>query len=315
MNAKSTGALARAPRVGNGIRLLSVAAVVCATFFAAPRAEAVVAYALTDNNRLLRFDTATPGLPTGVAPIAGRINGEDLVGIDFRPSDNNLYALGEFGTIYTINPNTAFAAAAGTLVADPADPSNPFTGLQGSRFGFDFNPQADRLRITSDTGQNLRVNASTGLTITDTNLTYAGGAGPAPLIVGVAYTNNLPGAPSTVLYGIDSASTGHRLVQFQFSPNAGEVAPVGSLGINNSSLVGFDINSALGGQGNEAFAALQREDLGVSELYTINLTTGTATLVGTIGGGDLIDGLAVFIPAPGALSLLAFGALALIRRR
>jgi hypothetical protein len=294
-------------RVGNVMKVLSIAAVVAAGLLLAPAgAEAAIVYGLTDNNRLIRFDSATPGVLTGVAPIAGRINNEDLIGIDFRPSDNNLYAVGEFGTIYTINPNTAFAAAAGTLVADPGDPTNPFAGLQGSRFGLDFNPQADRLRITSDTGQNLRVNASTGQTFTDTNITSPGA------IVGVAYTNNLPGATSTTLYGIDSAATGHRLVQFTGSPNDGNVTGVGPLGISNSSLVGFDILS-VGPQ--TAFAALQREDRGVSELYTINLTTGSATLVGTIGGGDLIDGIAVVIPEPAALSLLGVGALALIRRR
>jgi hypothetical protein len=274
----------------------------------APRAEAAVAYALTDNNRLLSFDTASPGVLTGVAPISGRVNGEDLIGIDFRPSNNQLYAVGEFGNIYTINLTTAAATPAGTLVADPADPSNPFTGLQGSRWGFDFNPQADRLRITSDTGQNLRVNLTGGLVTTDTNITSPGA------IVGAAYTNNFPGAGSTVLYGIDSAATGHRLVQFVGSPNDGNISGVGPLGINNSSLVGFDIFS-VGGQGDQAFAGLQNETLGVSELYTVSLTTGTATLVGTIGGGDLIDGLAVVIPEPGTLSLLAVGALALVRRR
>ena len=300
-------ALERAPQAGSLIKLLTIAAVACAAFAVTPRADAAVAYALTDNNRLLRFDTATPGVLTGVAPISGRVNGEDLIGIDFRPFNNELYAVGEFGNIYTLNQNTAAATVVGTLVADPADPTNPFAGLQGSRWGFDFNPQADRLRITSDTGQNLRVNLAGGLVTTDTNITSPGA------IVGAAYSNNFAGAGSTTLYGIDSSATGHRLVQFTGSPNDGNVTGVGPLGFANSSLVGFDIFSL--GQGDQGFAGLQNELLGVSELYTINLTTGAATLVGTIGGGDLIDGLAVVIPEPATLSLLAVGALALVRRR
>ena len=311
MNADAMGAQG-ARLVGNVIRGLSIAAVAVATVFVTtPSADAAIAYALTDNNRLLRFDTATPGVLTGVAPISGRVNGEDLIGIDFRPANNGLYAVGEFGNLYTVNLNTAAATVVGALVADPTDPTNPFTGLQGSRWGFDFNPVADRLRITSDTGQNLRVNPANGLVTTDTNLLYAGGA-VTPLVVGAAYTNNFPGAQSTVLFGIDSGATAHRLVQFQGSPNDGVVAAVGPLGISNSSLVGFDI---LTSDGDQAFAAMQNESLGVSELYRINLTTGAATLVGTIGGGDLIDGLALVIPEPGALSLLAIGALALVRRR
>ena len=308
MNANAMGALGTRP-LGIVIKGLYIVAVAVATMVvAAPSADAAIAYALTDNNRLLRFDTATPGVLTGVAPISGRVNGEDLIGIDFRPSNLVMYAVGEFGNLYTINPTTAAATLNGALAADPADPSNPFAGLQGSRWGFDFNPQADRLRITSDTGQNLRVNVTDRLTFTDTNITSPGA------IVGAAYTNNFAGATSTTLYGIDSAATGHRLVQFVGSPNDGNITGVGPLGINNSSLVGFDILS-VGGQGDQAFAALQNESLGVSELYSINLSTGTATLIGTIGGGDLIDGFTVVIPEPGAISLLAIGALALARCR
>ena len=33
----------------------------------------------------------------------------------------------------------------------------PFTpGTDGTAFGFDFNPTVDRIRVVSDTGQNLR---------------------------------------------------------------------------------------------------------------------------------------------------------------
>src|SRR5688500_7164882 len=155
MNVNSMGALVRARQAGNVIKLLSIAAVVCAMFAVAPHANAALAYALTDNNRLLRFDTATPGVLTGVAPISGRFENEDLIGIDFRPSDTQLYAVGESRRLYTINLSTAQATVLGQLAPAAGD---PFTFLQGSRFGFDFNPQADRLRITSDTRQNLRVN-------------------------------------------------------------------------------------------------------------------------------------------------------------
>jgi hypothetical protein len=280
----------------------------------AANAHAAVVFALTDNNRLLRFDSATPGVLTGVAPISGRVGNEDLIGIDFRPANNLLYGVGEFGTVYTINQTTAAATVVGTLAADPADPTAPYTQLFGSRFGFDWNPQADRLRITSDTRQNLRVNPTGNLVSTDTDLAYEPGPNQneTPLVVGVAYTNNFPGATSTVLFGIDSAATGHRLVTFVGSPNNGVLRAVGSLGINNSSLVGFDILTA---GGDQAFAAFQDESQGVSSFYTVNLTTGAATPVGVIGGGDLIDGITVVIPEPAALALVALSGLALIRRR
>jgi hypothetical protein len=58
---------------------------------------------------------------------------------------------------------------------------------------------------------------------------------------------------------------------------------------------------------------------GVSQLYAINLSTGAAGLLGDIGGGDLIDGLAVVpvIPEPATLATaaMAFLGAALMRRR
>src|SRR5207249_3516420 len=59
------------------------------------------------------------------------------------------------------------------------------------------------------------------------------------------------------------------------SPNGGVLTVVGSMGVNvSANEVGFDIAQGTG----TAFAALDVG--GVSGLYTVNLATGAATLVG-----------------------------------
>lgn len=315
-------------------RILTSACVAGALLTAgATTVRAVPVFALTDDNTLLSFDSATPASLTGVAPIKNGANQEiqNLIGIDFRPSTNELYGVGKLGGIYTINLTTAVATQVGSLTADAGDGTSPFTQLFGSRFGFDFNPVVDRLRIVSDTDQNLRINVGTGATFTDTSLAYdsantlADGdpidvnVGQNPSIIGSAYTNNFAGAISTTLYGIDSVLN-TLAIQGGIgggaganSPNNGVLNTVGSLSFDTSSLVGLDVLTV--GGTDTAYAALQNTSNGISQLFTINLATGTATLVGPIGGGDFIDGIAVAIPEPGSIAGLMLLTTTLLARR
>ncbi len=151
----------------------------------------------------------------------------------------------------------------------------------------------DRLRVVSNTGQNLRINVDSGATTTDIALNPAGAAVPA-----AAYTNSFAGAGTTTLYGLDVAND--RLViqgQPSGNPNNGDLAAVGALGLSGDvqALSGFDIN----GRNSSAFAALNLAGDATSELHTINLTTGAATRVNAIGGGERIRGL-TFAMAPQA---------------
>jgi len=69
--------------------------------------------------------------------------------------------------------------------------------LAGQSFGVDVNPAANRLRIISDTGQNLRHNLddpngapAAGTTATDGMLTVPPATVAAAGVTGAAYTNN-----------------------------------------------------------------------------------------------------------------------------
>ncbi|MCI0605706.1 DUF4394 domain-containing protein, partial [bacterium] len=228
-------------------------------------------YAVTADNRLLQFDSSNPCAILSDQLITGLQVDEAIVGIDFRPANGQLYGLGSRNRLYTISTSTAVA----TVGADPF-----VIPIQGKAAGFDFNPTVDRVRIITNTGQNLRVNPVTGAIVGfDTNLAYAvndANEGVQPQAVGAAYTNpdNDP-LTGTTLYDIDSRL---EILTTQNPPNSGTLNTTGLLGATTSVLEGFDIAPS-----GIAYAALKvnknfsSRECGGSQLVTVNLINGTAT--------------------------------------
>jgi hypothetical protein len=83
------------------------------------------------------------------------------------------------------------------------------------------------------------------------------------------------------------------------SPNSGQLFTVGSLRIRAEAPVGFDITSDFHG-GNTGFAIFPKPSnsslFGDSQLFTIDLQTGAATLFGPIYSQRRIEGLAISQP-------------------
>lgn len=271
--------------------------------FSASTMFGVPLFLTNSSNSLLRIDSATPGTISSNLAITGLQAGENLLGIDFRPANGVLYGVGSSNRLYSLNTATGVATQVGN--------AGVFT-LSGTFFGVDFNPSVDRLRVTSNTGQNLRVNPDgTTATVTDGPLAYAAGdanAGVGPRVVASAYTNG-PGALTTTLFDIDS-NLG--ILATQAPPNSGTLNTVGSLGVSTTTQVGFDILPLSG----VAFASLTSAASGFSSLYTINLGTGAATLIGAIGAGQSITGLAAVsdIPEPGTIGMMMVGAVLMLLR-
>ncbi len=140
------------------------------------------------------------------------------------------------------------------------------TPLNGTDFGFDFNPVVDRIRIVSNTGQNLRFNPNDGALIVDGMVNPSGAA-----ITASAYANNFAGTTATTLFNIDASTD---MLYIQNPPNNGTQVGVGSLGINVETMTGFDI----GGTSGIPYALLSSG--GMTKLYSINKTTGAATAMG-----------------------------------
>ncbi|MEO7917642.1 MAG: DUF4394 domain-containing protein [Dokdonella sp.] len=238
------------------------------------------ALGLRGGNAIVRFPASSPSGPVTVATLSGLAAGDTLIGIDYRPANGLLYGVSGTGHLYTIDPVSGVAVQGATLSVLPT----------GTRFAFDFNPAADRLRLVSDTGQNLRIDVSTGATTVDGSINPAG-----PQITAVGYTNSVAGTTTTTLFDIDAVSSS---LFVQNPPNNGTLQLVGPLGVVPTGDSGLDIYSANGN--NAAFAALQVG--GTSGFYSIDLGTGAASLIGAIGGNPTLTGLAI---SPNALGVPA----------
>ena len=249
----------------------------------APRKETVIA--LTEDGVLLRLNAGTPREPSRRVPLSGLAAGETLVGIDFRVARGVLYGVSSQGRVVTIDTATG--------VARPVGAGMSAVALQGQRFGVDFNPVADRIRVVSDSGQNLRLHPDTGaLAATDPALSGPEGR-PPPRIAGAGYTYNQQNDKLTTNYAIDIAR-GWLVTQGSVegrepvvSPNTGRVFDVGALGTGPLEDASFDIADV----NNAALAALRQG--GLTRLYAIDLTSGKATLLGTVGAGAPLRGIAI----------------------
>lgn len=280
----------------------ALAAAAASSLMLAGAANASLIYAIDQHNVLFTIDSANPSVVINAQRInyTGAANANGVaVGIDFRPSDGKLYIMTDFGEVFSSDQSGGFNATAGST-------GSLSTALTGTSFGFDFNPVPDRLRISSDNDQNLRHQIG-GATIVDGTINASYGN---PSVVGSAYLNpDNDAATGTTLYTIDS---GNDSLNIQNPPNNGTQVVQGLLGIDvNSEEAGFDIEAG----SNIAYLAANVGADRRSGLYTVNLGSGAATLIGLIGNGTLVRDITVVIPEPATMSLLAVAGLISGRRR
>jgi hypothetical protein len=262
-----------------------------------PNAAAESAVGIVEGTRLLaRFDTAHPGVFTEVKSVTGIGIGERLEDLDYRWHPNGelnpvpapqLYALAvkpglEYRErIYTIDPATGAATPVGADFSE---------GPAGFAYGIDFNPVSDRLRVVNDSDGNFRVNPDTGAIFKDTALNPAG-----QKITGVAYSGveiPTPPADASKTTGFAIGATADDVYNLGGPAGQPPSANTGALlngrplgvGLPSNARVGFDIAPS-----GTAFATLDPD--GTQGLYTIDLATGAATLVGKLP--EILTGLAV----------------------
>lgn len=176
------------------------------------------AIGLTGDQRLVKFEVDRPARVTSIGQVSGLLGDTKLIGIDFRVQNGKLYGVGDQGGIYTLSTANAQAVKVSQLSV----------ALSGAQFGIDFNPAANRLRVISDTGQNLRHNIddATAPLLTTVDGTLTNPTTPPSTATGVtdaAYTNNdLDAATATTLFDLDTTAD---RISLQSPANAGDPRP------------------------------------------------------------------------------------------
>ena len=222
--------------------------------------EGITFYALAGTT-LDKYSTSNPEMVISSAMITGLQTGERILGIDFRPATGQLYALGSNSRLYTINPITGAATFVAALSV----------ALEGTTFGFDFNPMVDRIRIVSNTDQNLRVHPTTGVTTVDGRINPSSAS-----VTGVAYDNNdTDPATGTELYAIDATVD----VLYEIDPpNAGTLIMPLSIKLKLEGDGGFDIAPRSASVTSDIGLALYEVNK-KSTLFQIDVETGETRIL------------------------------------
>jgi hypothetical protein len=236
---------------------------------------------LLETGSVLRFvDTSAPSVSLGTVAVSGLQPGEAITAIDYRPANGALYGVGvvEGGVsrLYTINTATGAASLIGGGPFDPRIGLSPAAGL-----GMDFDPVADLIRLVNNIGSNMRVHPDTATATDDTETNFAAGdpnQNNSNSPNSIAYSNNVPDAGSTTLYGVVSGN-GPQFVRIgspggtPVSPNSGQMFTVGATGTFGFSVFhqGLDVSRS-----GAAYMIVDNDN----RLYTVNLSTGAVTALG-----------------------------------
>ena len=260
-------------------------------------------YGITTANEIFTISNVnTPGVINGPYAISGVASGQLLAGLDARPGNGALYAIGydsvtQMAELYTIsNSGTVYTANAvsGTLAS---------MNLGGtSNAAFDFVSTADnQVRIVGRNGNNYVMNADNG-TVTSTGtsgLSFAGGdlySGLTSALAATAYTNSYYGADATDEVGYDAVN--NVLVKMDagsylngFTNTSNTLHSVGiTTGVifNATGSIGMDAWYDSMTHSNTVFMTGSTL-LSGAHLYKYDLSsmTGTLTDLGAIGGGSL----------------------------
>jgi hypothetical protein len=268
----------------------------------------------------------TTGATLNLSPTAltGIEADQILIGIDFRPTNNLLYALGYNASTTAENTQLYTVSLTNNTVTKVSSAIRLELGVATDRIGFDFDPVADLIRVTSTNRNNYLLNPADGsLAATDGRLTYATGSPSEPQISAVAYSNSYVGGTATTLYALDYRNS----LQAELSSMGSLTNPLAAKLTVSSGTYSYDQPDAIGLD--IYYDPTAKESIGYltevtsqrtngarsSNTYRLNLNTGVATLLGnTVPASTFynfeIRDVAVSLPtvAPLPVKLVSFTA-------
>ncbi len=299
---------------------LLLAAVALAAAAGPARAQVMMALAnnAAGSQVVFQFDAARPGtVIDGPNPVTGLGATQTLVGLDQSPITSRAYAI-------AINPQgtgAIYPIASTGVVSNGHQSFNFVAGTTG--FGVDFDPAStgNDLRVVTSgvpsgfSANNYRFSIQSTTAFPEGTVHYGAGTTGTPAAVGLAYSNNVPGGGpggARTAYVLDAAVQGlFTLGDANFTGAAGQVDPASGTLLNRVNLSGVTITDATGFDITAAGVAYLSTP---TALYTLNLSTGAATLVGNFPAGLTVLDITT-VPEPGRLTLCGLAALAGCARR
>ena len=245
-------------------------------------------FVLDTANTIWHYAPGAPGTVIGSAPVTGLAAGELLVGIDADPATGQIYGLAVSGTgtgtdarLMLVNPLTGVATAVGTGLIVPV-------GTGDAGYGFDFIPTVNRIRVVNTADANFRIIPSNG--------TLGG--------MDVPINTEWPADRERGLRPERARRRAQRHDRLRHQRDRGQPDDprrrqrfadpehwnaAGRRPSRHADRLGVSVYLDIFGT-NQAFAIFDGNTGPpvVNGLYTVNLTTGAATLVGTLAGGPAL---------------------------
>ncbi len=244
-----------------------------------------------ESGNVSAWSLSTPEDTLDSKSVSGLQTGEKLTGMDSSAlagqpitisgeNDNQVIGISNLGRVFNINCNTGVATPIGSIPSFFTNPFNP-----AETIGFDINPlTGDKTFTNTEEGVGFMVNSTVGGFAFKSLFYPLGdpGMGQTPKIVSMAYTNVFSGATTTSLFGIDS----NRDTLVNINLNTGQTTTVGPLGVNTSGIAALDMAPKNNeSEPDRCFGAFTLQGENKTRFYSVNLQTGAATEIGTIGDG------------------------------